>query len=104
MSEDNNMKRVAELEGAELDYWVYRAAGGKRDIKPITASRFSPSTWWADGGPIIERERISITDRRDHWFADAPGVSEVGPTPLIAAMRAFVASRLGKEVAEVGRD
>ena len=71
---------------------------------------FSPSTDWAQGGPIIERENISLTagyvgfvDSTD-WFAqpnlDHPmwEVRVRGTTPLIAAMRCFVASKLGDEV------
>lgn len=66
---------------------------------------YSPSTDWAQGGPIIEREgllvRPSFTDERDKWTSIqwAPkGVCESGPTPLIAAMRCYIASKLGDEV------
>lgn len=77
---------------------------------------FQPSTDWRDGGPIIERERIDIIDRGNEWAAgkDASISSSgegqgyvdwiemsnecTGPTPLIAAMRAFVASKYGDEV------
>jgi hypothetical protein len=71
--------------------------------------RFKPSTDWAQGGPIIERERISIEHMAgagdggtDVWVAtriENPAFSEEqGATPLIAAMRCFVASKLGDEV------
>jgi len=59
---------------------------------------------WSYGGPIIERESISLTpcDDMESWAADATfrqGVeTQYGPTPLIAAMRCYVASRLGDEV------
>lgn len=48
----------------------------------------------------FERERISLTERgADGWFADLRGVSPImGSTPLIAAMRAYVASKFGQEV------
>ena len=67
---------------------------------------WQPSTDWALAGPIIERERISIEDCQDgaglYWEAtriEPPAVSEArGPTPLVAAMRAYVASKLGDEV------
>lgn len=72
---------------------------------------FNPTTDWSQGGPIIEREKIGIMhieNRQAHqqWAAgehdsDYPDrFWEVvcGPTPLIAAMRCFVASRLGDEV------
>lgn len=69
------------------------------------------STDWSQGGPIIERECIatyasgacSVSPKNpDYWVAEILDTSEIltqyGPTPLIAAMRAFVASRLGDEV------
>ena len=66
---------------------------------------YSPFTGWAMFGPIIERERISVVDvdGYDFWKADklnkeAIPVISYGPTPLIAAMRCFCASRLGDEV------
>ena len=66
---------------------------------------YSPFTGWAMFGPIIERERISVVDvdGYDFWKADklnkeATPVISYGPTPLIAAMRCFCASRLGDEV------
>jgi hypothetical protein len=60
---------------------------------------------WEAGGPIIERELIGVQPiyqgyTISHWSA----VQEVGegrrngPTPLIAAMRCYVASKLGDEV------
>lgn len=79
---------------------------------------FSPSTDWAQGGPIIERGLIQVNVKRligtsesgaeidipDGWQAHKSGrywqTSAVyyGPTPLIAAMRCYVASKLGDEV------
>ena len=74
---------------------------------------YKPSTNWSQGGPIIEREGISTVrdEGDDYWQAvtDAnsgsmfgPGLCgnnfQCGPTPLIAAMRCYVASRLGAEV------
>lgn len=62
------------------------------------------STDWAQGGSIIEREGISTWVFDDvTWKAQNPfasGVDQVfeGPTPLIAAMRCFIASKLGDEV------
>ena len=61
------------------------------------------SSRWEMAGPIIERERISISTEENGWSANicAPryGLSlGFGPTPLVAAMRAFVSSKLGDEV------
>ena len=68
-----------------------------------TLAGFHPSTDWAQGGPIIEREGITLakgnpilfTDgtREDLWIAKLHGNKAHGPTPLIAAMRAFVTSK-----------
>lgn len=63
------------------------------------------STNWGQGGPIIEREgihigRIHVPAHMKKEFSDfywiANGVR--GQTPLIAAMRFYVASKLGDEV------
>jgi hypothetical protein len=62
---------------------------------------FSPSELWAQGGPIIERDRIAIDPYVTHsqWGANKDGAFyRDGPTPLIAAMRCYVASKLGDEV------
>ena len=63
--------------------------------------RYEPSTDWAQGGPIIEREGISIIfHEQGHWTASNlhGTVCGEGPTPLIAGMRCLVASKLGDEV------
>lgn len=84
---------------------------GKGYRYPAWKSRkYSPSTDWAQGGPIIEIEEIGIrrnapcSDGRQ-WEAfgsiTAKGAGYrwgYGRTPLVAAMRCFVASRLGEEV------
>ena len=67
---------------------------------------FEPSDNWTQGGPIIERERICIDIGHDGvWIAytkqnyeDDKEFMHAGPTPLIAAMRCFVASKLGDEI------
>jgi hypothetical protein len=60
---------------------------------------FNPPTNWAQGGPIIEREMISIEWTGEDWMAYIFHDEECfGPTPLIAAMRCYVASKLGDEV------
>jgi hypothetical protein len=60
---------------------------------------YTPSTDWAQGGPIIEREMITVEWTGEDWrtciWCDE---KFLGPTPLIAAMRAYVASKLGDEV------
>ena len=103
---------VAKTQGATnfrydtvATYWV--TMGGKdRALSGGWAQSFCPTTDWAQGGPIIERERIALTawhgaDRVTYWRADAfrsGTVRMYGDTPLIAAMRCYVASKLGDEV------
>ena len=66
-------------------------------------SRYSPSTDWALAGPIIEREQIGVgytTEGGETWLAamtDDPFYIS-GPTALVAAMRCYVASKLGDDV------
>lgn len=75
---------------------------------------FRPSESWAQGGPIIERVGIGFFCNRTaavgSRFAPDAGADwrafafnkhaehHFGPTPLIAAMRCIVASKLGDEV------
>ncbi len=66
---------------------------------------------WSQGGPIIERERIALdVEHGDLWRARFGRARitfdgrahhyhhHTGPTPLIAAMRCYIASKLGDEV------
>lgn len=106
--------KTAELEGAALDYYVAKAEG--LDIEAVrngsvivgrTPNRYvySPSVNWEYAGPIIERERICIGYSEVHgWgadFQDDVPYRWHGKTPLIAAMRAFVASKFGDEVPDI---
>jgi hypothetical protein len=72
---------------------------------------YSPSTCWSSGGPLIEREHIEIITAWDHGWeagincltgdgmsAGFGGLGQRGETPLIAAMRAYVASKFGDTV------
>jgi hypothetical protein len=57
------------------------------------------STDWSQGGPIIEREKITLEWTGEDWMAYIKHDDEFfGPTPLIAAMRCYVASKLGQNV------
>ena len=103
---------TSKLEGAALDWAVAKC----KDTDPewdgfsthkgevwSNARKYSPSTDWSQGGPIIERERITLHYGAAGIWRHAPGGGEFkykrhGPTPLIAAMRCYVASKLGNEV------
>ena len=62
----------------------------------------SPSTVWTQGGPIIERECLELEVEEGVWHSRTSFgfhyYSGKGPTPLVAAMRCYVASKLGDEV------
>lgn len=101
---------VAKIEsGIEPEYFngsVWITTGGS--FARVRRNVFEPSTKWSQGGPIIEREggfHLKI------WLESRPNTKceahihnydgdwiQFGPTPLIAAMRCFCASRLGDEV------
>ena len=93
--------KTSELSGAALDWAVKKAIkkdGGyflpSKDYKNI-----SHSTDWAQGGPIIEREGVCVKKHPNWWTAyiENDNLAQ-GPTPLVAAMRCYVASKLGDEV------
>jgi hypothetical protein len=89
---------VAKCEGVSVRW---SAAHEQLLVEGYPYMVWQPSTNWAQGGPIIEREGIELTCT-DEWKAFMPFQSiprdEDGPTPLIAAMRCYVASKLGEDV------
>ena len=99
--------KTTELTGAALDWAVAKALGHHQppydEYTKVWLSQKRYSSDWAQGGPIIGRERISIDCQQgspEFWKASCPRWLYFGhgPTPLIAAMRCFVASKLGDEV------
>jgi hypothetical protein len=106
----NNIKiklKTSELTGAALDWAVAKCELGEA-INEVDDPHFY-STDWALAGPIIEREGITICTEgegeswsayfRENLFDDEyEHEYQHGPTPLIAAMRCYVASQLGDEV------
>jgi hypothetical protein len=105
--------KTSELTGAALDWAVTECEGGLDDVEYWHLlwhkSSFTYSTDWSQGGPIIEREIISVSHdtagQTIEWAAWTPAPIRdeaeafgYGPTPLIAAMRCYVASKLGNEV------
>jgi hypothetical protein len=101
--------RTADLTGAALDWAVAKCErvvnGGDLDVGFITERGYTPSTDWAQGGAIIEQEKIAITGTNfpwwecdSGWYAHIGDCYSHGTTPLIAAMRCYVASKLGTEV------
>ena len=101
--------KTSEAVGPVLNWMVKTAMGFTFDGKTWSngAGKFyrhddSPSTDWSQGGPIIEREKIATQFwvSEGAWEALIKGgfFASYGPTPLIAALRCYVASKLGAEV------
>ena len=100
--------KTDELTGAALDWAVAKCEGvingDDLDIGFILERGYTPSTDWAQGGAIIEREAIQLTpdEYTGTWSAYMTNEGEpyegTGQTPLIAAMRCYVASKLGDDI------
>lgn len=115
--------KTSELSGAALDWAVAKAEGielsngcynrlkvdGRMSAGQKMLTPYNPSTDWSQGGPIIEQEIISVSHdtagQTIEWAAWTPAPIRdeaeafgYGPTPLIAAMRCYVASKLGDDV------
>jgi len=104
--------KTSELTGHALDWAVAMCEGIDHDTAALNIMFgddndwfLAPSTDWAQGGPIIEREGIGVYQYRGAWSAHCPlpngglhACMENQPTPLIAAMRCYVASKLGADV------
>jgi len=109
--------KTSELTDIALDWAVCEASGLLAAYPKVRKSFKSkwqgnstffihPSADWAQAGLIIEREGIATCTSGVGWeaskFFDINGEVEAsveyGPTLLIAAMRCFVASKLGDEI------
>ncbi len=99
--------KTSELSGAALDWAVaecegvsvrWSAAHEQILIEGYPYIVWQPLKDWAQGGPIIEREGIAIGKSWESWKAFTDTSTSEGPTPLIAAMRCYIASKLGDTV------
>ncbi len=112
--------KTSELIGAQLDWAVAVAEGKHADVNKDWgnafindlgrcsishrnwngAKYFEPSKNWGHGGPIIDREKLGLMPISDaSWRAgDVDGANGYGTSPLIAAMRCYVTSKLGAQV------
>ena len=97
---------VALAEGLDLgpDWdqdWKHGSGALVRSASDHPYFDFAPSTNWAQGGPIIERRRIDVcTEPAGGWRAASVRASgavewQRSTMPLVAAMRAYVASTFG---------
>ena len=93
------------LTGAQLD-WAVAKCEGVTEGKDFAwyydrRDTHKYSTDWAQGGPIIEREGISLECRNGDWiasYAGFPSLPYFSYEPLVSAMRCYVASKLGDEI------
>lgn len=114
--------KTSELSGAALDWAVAKCEGNEIIFDPKWGTESGSwekySTDWSQGGPIIERQALSVypffcDGTKAGWSAcdphhlqydengeyiDGSDFAQDGPTPLVAAMRCYVASKLGEEV------
>lgn len=94
--------KTSELIGAALDWAVakcglngrkwdkvhfgnFRVGCGKLYLNSVVTFPYSPSTDWAQGGPIIEREGISITRCDDEYGTDRKGFTTNKRIPVWGA-------------------
>lgn len=107
---------VIDPEWIDVTTFADLAKGERRLVQGVPAQPPAYSTDWALGGPLIERERIAIYELPhgtgqwiagyricavahgiEDWARDPASIEcdyeQCGPTPLIAAMRAYVASK-----------
>lgn len=111
---------VAKCEGYIEDYYSWLHEATVKDV--ADSDGYHPSVKWGQGGPIIEQQGISVRPIRspghtlhgeylaaiDHgntgtmtrWNKNPkhPGYYSQGSTMLIAAMRCYVASKVGTHI------
>lgn len=108
---------IAKATHKQLNYLVAEYEG----LRPIIRSRgievlfpgaprrvpFAPATDWSHGGPIIERENITtgpwttspaMAHYGTHDTVTSSNPRMVGNSLLVAAMRCYMASKIGDEV------
>jgi hypothetical protein len=100
--------KTAELTGAALDWAVAKCVDDGLANFTAAGWRYYPSANWAQGGPIIEQRKIDVfwQSHQHAWVGSmSRGSNKIGfrhlrygNTPLIAAMRCYVASKLGDTI------
>lgn len=96
--------KTSELNGIALDWAVAKCKWEVPSDAFAIYNTWRPtnySTDWARGGPILEKAKIEVFIRDEKWLAySSLSIPEDfnGNTPLIAAMRCFVAAHMGSSV------
>ena len=119
-------KKTEDLTGPDLE-WAVAAALGLESaafepwfvtLDPChsgpnfdRATEYCPSADWAQGGPLIHEFEVSLSHHASNksgqeWVANFRtkfGSGQTGPSPLVAAMRCLVRSKLGATVSVPAR-
>lgn len=87
-------------------YW-YRYVDGdlqrpRGGVEPLSARYSNMGESWAAGGPLIAKALIGLCPNYENdgetWVANCGGAEVIASTPLLAAMRAYVAEAFGEEI------
>lgn len=96
--------KTSELEGIALD-WAVAACWGykpKEAVALVATGRYSPTVKWLQCGVIIESEgiQLNVSEDKKEWTASSWGYKDTqkANSPLVAAMRCYVAIKLGDKV------
>lgn len=101
---------ATRLEGAQLDFWVAKAAGLQREAQPPAPGNrhdtegsswhphnFHPSADWTHAARYLLDDWYSLEDCISNWFGpDWSAVPAFKADPLKWFMRAFVATHFGE--------
>ena len=116
LCEGLDVESAAARKAAHIEDWMSLAVRPVKDVlgycDRFYASKYVKhgllgdiprySSKWSQAGTIIEREGIAIRPTWDGevagWITMKGRFEWTGPTPLVAAMRCYVASKIGDEV------
>lgn len=112
--------KTQDLTGAALNWAVAKAEGLLDQLGARAPVGFRPASSWTDAGPIVDREDISLnvshTKRKDggearyvvasmtpvfrfqNYRSRMARVEATGDSATVAAMRCYVAAKLGPAV------
>lgn len=90
--------------GSQARFWIWDDAFDGKML--LIGGNYSPSTNWLEGGKIIDTEGISfnaslkLNGEGFNWSAITTcGITSEGETALIASIKAYLISKLGKTIA-----
>jgi hypothetical protein len=102
--------KTRDLIGPALDWAVSKCAGWRRELCYLNTEYPNYSENWSLAGPIIERELINVCcaslggwvstifDDTAELLENSFKFRQYGTTPIVAAMRCYVASKMGDDI------